>query len=55
MSRVTPRVLFIDSDPSTISKLRLNDTANLFDPEFLVSGSEDMSNIYTRGAYTLGR
>ena len=38
MDSVVPRVLFLDTDPSTISRVRVEDSANLFDPEFLVSG-----------------
>lgn len=52
--RVSPRVLFIDLEPSVIDEIRLGTYRELFSPNTMVVGSEDAASNYARGKLTQG-
>ena len=49
------RNLMIDLDPNIIDNIQISKYRNIYNPEFLISGKEDASNIYSRGYYSIGK
>ncbi|EFA86605.1 alpha tubulin [Heterostelium album PN500] len=54
-SKVVPRAVFVDLEPSVVDEVRTGSYKNLFHPEQLISGKEDAANNYARGHYTVGK
>jgi len=50
-----PRNLSCDLDPTVIQDIRRGHMGQLFNPDFLISGTEDAANNFARGMYTVGR
>jgi len=50
-----PRQVSVDLEPSAIDEMKNGDMAQLFHPEFLLSGREDSANNFARGHYSLGK
>jgi tubulin alpha len=50
-----PRAVFVDLEPTEVNKTRLRWSGGLFNSEQLISGSQDASNNYARGFYTVGK
>ena len=47
-----PRALFVDLEPSVIDEVRNGPYRQLFHPEQLIYGKEDVPNNFARGHYT---
>jgi len=50
-----PRNLSIDLDPTVIEDVKRGPHGNMYNPEFLLSGTEDAANNFARGHYTVGK
>merc|ERR1711997_329459 len=50
-----PRQITVDLEPTVVDEVRTGDYAQLFHPEFLLSGKEDAANNFARGHYTVGK
>jgi len=50
-----PRNLMVDLEPNVIDDVKTSKYAAIFHQDFLLSGSEDASNNFARGHYTVGR
>ncbi|EHH62958.1 hypothetical protein EGM_15827, partial [Macaca fascicularis] len=51
----TPRAVFIDLEPTFIDKVHIAIYHQLFYPEQLITGKEDIANKYAQGHYTIGK
>jgi len=50
-----PRQVSVDLEPSAIDAMRTGSLAEVFHPEFLLSGKEDAATNFARGHYSLGK
>ncbi|XP_058075830.1 tubulin alpha chain-like [Magnolia sinica] len=50
-----PRAVFVDLKPTIIDEVRIGTYRQLFHPEQLISGKEDVANNFARGHYTIGK
>ena len=49
------RNLMVDLEPNVIDDIKNSKYSKIYDPEFLLSGSEDAANNFARGHYTVGK
>lgn len=47
-----PRCVFMDLEPTVVDEVRTGTYRQLFHPEQLISGKEDVANNFARGHYT---
>lgn len=50
-----PRCIFIDTNPDCINFIKKSVQSNLYNFENMISGTEDSSNCWARGRYSVGR
>lgn len=50
-----PRQVSVDLEPSQIDEMKTGSLAQVFHPQFLLSGKEDAANNFARGHYTVGK
>merc|ERR1712117_42651 len=50
-----PRAVFLDLEPTVVDEVRTGTYRQLFHPEQLISGKEDVANNFARGHYTIGK
>merc|ERR1712178_331809 len=50
-----PRCIYLDLEPTVIDEVRTGTYRQLYHPEQLISGKEDVANNYARGHYTVGK
>ncbi|KAL9650669.1 hypothetical protein ABK040_001725 [Willaertia magna] len=53
--KYVPRALFVDLEPSVIDNIKNTNQSALYHPNYMVRGTEDASNNYARGHYTVGK
>ncbi|XP_015513888.2 tubulin alpha-3 chain [Neodiprion pinetum] len=53
-SKMVPRTVIVDLEPTVIDEIRTGAYRDLFDPSSLISGKEDAANCYARGYYSVG-
>lgn len=54
-NKFVPRSVMVDLEPDVLNEIGKGEYKNLFHPDTMISGSEDASNNYARGHYTVGR
>merc|ERR1719305_2130984 len=50
-----PRNITVDLEPTVVDDVRTGTYAQMFHPEFILSGKEDAANNFARGHYTVGK
>jgi tubulin alpha len=53
--KYTPRMLYIDLEPSILDEIRTGAYRQLFHPNRILSGKEGAASNYARGYFTIGR
>ncbi|XP_055907740.1 tubulin alpha-1C chain-like [Eupeodes corollae] len=53
-SKMVPRLVMVDSEPTVIDEVRTGAYGNLFKPQTLINGKEDSGSNFARGYNTLG-
>jgi tubulin alpha len=53
--KYTPRMLYIDLEPTVLDEVRTGVYRQLFHPDRIISGKEDAASNYARGYFTIGR
>jgi len=54
-NKYVPRAIYCDLEPNVVDEVRTGAYRGLFHPETLITGTEDASNNYARGHYTIGK
>ena len=52
--RYSPRMLYIDFEPTVLDEVRTSTYRHLFHPDRIISGKEDAASNYARGYFTIG-
>ncbi|CAK4642054.1 unnamed protein product, partial [Aphanomyces euteiches] len=53
--KFVPRAVLFDLEPTVCDEVRTGTYRQLFHPEQIISGKEDVANNYARGHYTIGK
>ncbi|EFC45457.1 alpha-tubulin [Naegleria gruberi] len=53
--KYVPRAMFLDLEPSVIDAIKNTEYKQLYHPNYMIRGSEDASNNFARGHYTIGK